>query len=248
MPKKSQNSKAMLRFRAVVNHVKEMLTIPSAHSLVFNTTKDINLFQFSRVCEADTNDPDKKWLTFDDSMLSGRSKGSFVIVEESASMSNTANISKSNPTKFLRWQGTTDTKVREKDIARSGFCSLRSPEFKLTTDTANALKLTLRSDARNYMINLHVDAWVPGDLYQGYIFPTKKQANKWVTYTLPFKNFLFTSGGRVKDFQDQSLQDFESINRIAFLVADGKDGPFQLDIDRIEGITSQIDQERRVVD
>ena len=123
---------------------------------------------------------------------------------------------------------------------RSGFVSIRSPNLNpgstdligdgafLEIDEYEALELKLRfnhtedvadglegspkkwSSRTSYMLNLYVDSYIPGDMYQGYIIPpTEKSVETgepelvkgWITYSLPFGKFLLTGEGRVRETQ-----------------------------------------------
>jgi len=205
--------------------MKEMFRLPNVQDIVNPAAVDKVLFDFTK---SSTRTPEEntklksQWRMSDDSVLGGGSRGETTITDKN----------------FLRWNGNTDTRVRDKTVKRSGFCSILSPEFKLDLSKCNALSLTLRSNhSRNFMVNLHVDNFLPGEMYQGYLVGKTGEVGKWVTVTLPFKKFLLTSMGQVKNAQDSSLSEYEYIERVGFTIADKEDGPFELDIEKIEGVS-----------
>ena len=205
----------MSRFRGVIGKVKDMFTFPSAQDIVNPAAVDRTIFDFSKVGVSNEG-----WRMSDDRVLNGKSEGELV-AEES----------------YLRWSGTTDTRVRNKDIKRSGYCSVLSPEFMLELNRCDAIEMNLRVNGmRKYMVNLHVDSFLPGEMYQGYLVPKEDELGKWVTKVLPFKHFLLAHMGQVKNIQDSPLEDYEFVKNIGFTIADKQDGEFGLDLRSIRGV------------
>ena len=146
---------------------------------------------------------------------------------------------------FIRWKGTLDTRIGEiASVERSGFCAIKSPTYPFggaALRKFNALELKVRSDGRQYLINLHVDSMFPGDLYQAVLAipPTidgsdgSKTAFSKVIF--PFKQFQHTSQGRVRVMQ-RILDAGASVETVGITLMDGQDGDFELDLASIRGV------------
>lgn len=123
------------------------------------------------------------WRISDDEVIGGYSRGILQLIRSSRDLKNVVEGKDPEPiagnaqqpdaaeqgfTPFIRWKGTLDTRIGEGSrVKRSGFCAIRTPEFLFGADlTYNALELKLRSDGRQYFVNLHVNSMFPGDLYQ----------------------------------------------------------------------------------
>jgi hypothetical protein len=149
-------------------------------------------------------------------------------------------IANSHLIPFLRFEGITDTTIpKGKNIMRSGFCALRSPDFILgganIGEYYNALEIKCRLDSRIYTVNLKVRTFFPDDLYQAFITqPPKEEQNnnddkEWNTLILPFNEFALTAFGRTREVQ-RKLDGGVTIEHFGITLADGKDGEFRLDL------------------
>ena len=195
------------------------------------------------------------WRISDDEVIGGFSRGKMNLIRAEEDLTRVANGETIAPlpesprqedrkpdaedfTPFIRWHGTLDTRIGQDSKAqRSGFCAVRSPEFpygacNLAT-RYNALEFLVRTDGRPYTVNLKVTSFFPDDLYQNFIrIPPN---NDFVRVILPFRDFLHTSVGRVREVQrilDGSIQ----VENIGLTLMDGKDGDFQFDLARIRAI------------
>lgn len=81
--------------------------------------------------------------------------------------------------------------------------------------------------------NPQVDSFFPDELYQGYI--TGLPAGKWWTIQLPFRDMTLTRLGRLSYIQKELDSTF-ALESIGFLVADGKPGPFRLEIGGVKAV------------
>ncbi len=81
--------------------------------------------------------------------------------------------------------------------------------------------------------NLQVDSFFPDELYQGYI--TGLPAGRWWTIQLPFRDMTLTRLGRLSYIQKELDSTF-ALESIGFLVADGKPGPFRLEIGGVKAV------------
>jgi len=81
--------------------------------------------------------------------------------------------------------------------------------------------------------NPQVDSFFPDELYQGYI--AGLPAGKWWTIQLPFRDMTLTRLGRLSYIQKELDSTF-ALESIGFLVADGKPGPFRLEIGGVKAV------------
>lgn len=221
----------------------------------------ITLFDFARIDDAadimslNTNLSNNSWRISDDGVINGYSTGTIECLKEYAerSKNNCSEI-----ITFIRWSGNTDTKVGKKSFAkRSGYCALRSPPFPFGVSldrNYNALEIVCRPDERTYTVNLKVNSYFPDDLYQG-IFTSNESADnitlenlrdkndykhnqikRFVSIILPFRNFLLTSSGLVRE-QQRYLDGNIVISHIGFIQMDGKNGPFQFDLKKVRAVS-----------
>jgi len=115
-------------------------------------------------------------------------------------------------------------------------------------------------------VNLKVNSYFPDDIYQGHMreekrkegreraaFPhpvpfqaeeegnanaivnKKEEEDGFSTLVMPFANFVLTKAG-VEIEQQRSLDGSVNIEHIGFMLADGVDGDFQLDISSIRAV------------
>jgi len=151
--------------------------------------------------------------------------------------SNTDNKIMTMP--FIKWKGNIDTRIGSKSRARrSGFCAIRSPEFPFggapIGHRYNALEIMCRSDGRVYTVNLNVASYFPDDLYQGLITIDKTE-EEFVTLVLPFRDFILTSGGLIRE-QQRALDGYIQLESIGLTLMDGDDGEFEFDVSRVRAI------------
>jgi hypothetical protein len=104
----------------------------------------------------------------------------------------------------------------------------------------------------NYMLNLYVDSFIPGDLYQGYILPPpipegdQSSSSGWITFSLPFHAFILTSEGRVREVQRplDGMIRLKHIGITAVTEFEGKGagGDFRIDFGGIRAVTNLEEQ------
>jgi Complex I intermediate-associated protein 30 (CIA30) len=100
---------------------------------------------------------------------------------------------------------------------------------------------------RMYTVNLKVASSMPEDIYQGRlsfdriaVTPTsttgiENRDSGFQTFVLPFDDFHLTARGRDREFNRQ-LDDNVKIESIGFVLMDGINGSFQLDLARIRAV------------
>lgn len=108
-----------------------------------------------------------------------------------------------------------------------GFSSLRSKSLKMDFGDAEGVKLRVRGDGRTYQMRFNTDARFRGmEISFKADFETRK--GEWVEVMLPFDRF-------VGSFRGMTLRnekfDPSRISRVGMLIADKKEGAFQLQVD-----------------
>jgi monofunctional biosynthetic peptidoglycan transglycosylase len=111
-----------------------------------------------------------------------------------------------------------------------GFASIRSRPSAWKLGGLAGLRLWVRGDGRRYKLNLRTDPASEGVTWQAY-FDTRPGAREEVD--LLFGAFVPTYRGR--QVPDAGPLDPARIATVGFLVADGQDGPFRLEVQAIGG-------------
>lgn len=161
-------------------------------------------------------------------------------------------------TPYLRWYGRIDTTLGlGMKAQRSGFCAIQSPEFSFEGANLRGLYGGLeiqcrestplaetRSDKdaqnRTYTVNLKVSSVVPEDIYQGKLSLERSayadsESSPFQTFILPFADFQLTAMGREREF-NRSLDYLIKVESIGFVLMDGVNGDFQLDLARVRAV------------
>lgn len=109
-----------------------------------------------------------------------------------------------------------------------GFASVRSGISNYDLGGFDGIELRILGDGRRYQIRVRTDSRYDGVAYK-YEFNTNKDT--WVTIRAPFAEFVATFRGSI--LKDYSPLDTAKIRQIGFLIADGQEGSFRLEIDSI---------------
>ena len=163
-----------------------------------------------------------KWITTSDKSVGGFSDCKFKFNEDH---------------KYSSFSGNLSTKTG-KGMHRSGYCAIRSRTIPWrlwgseTHDFSfyNKLVLEVRGDGRTYIANLNSNGLQKEDVFQHFIYT--RGGPSWEKIELPFKDFLLTYRGYIQN--EQSFVNLNSISHLGFVLSDGIDGPFRLDIKSIE--------------
>ncbi|CAM9728314.1 unnamed protein product, partial [Choristocarpus tenellus] len=109
----------------------------------------------------------------------------------------------------------------------AGFCGSRPPRRlnPLDLDLFQGFQMRIRGDGRKYEVNVESQTTIPNDVYQGYLHLPQ---GEWTTVALPFERLLLTGRGQVRFHQ--RIMDWAKLHSIGFSLADGIEGPFQLDV------------------
>lgn len=130
---------------------------------------------------------------------------------------------------YMRFEGVINTNG-------GGFSSLRTYMKPGDLSTATGLQMRLRTDGRAYKVTLRTNVTYRGRrvAFQTAIPKTKK--GEWADVFVPFDRLEATIFGRKLrggNFEPSDVQ------QLGIILSDGKDGPFRLDIKRIEGCVSE---------
>lgn len=114
-----------------------------------------------------------------------------------------------------------------------GFASVRRP---CGTDTVSTegVRLRIKGDGRRYQFRLRLD-----ERYDGISWSAGFDTNEsWQTVNLPFEDFEPVYRGR--PVPDAGSLEPENIRQVGFMLVDGQQGPFQLDISGIEFVAGEL--------
>ena len=111
-----------------------------------------------------------------------------------------------------------------------GFASFRSDPQSIVAADEDRIRLTVRGDGRRYQFRLYGAA--SGTTYQSEF---KTVSGEWMSIELPLVNFRATWRGRMLNRPPPSAEDLASYG---FLLADGIDGPFILEVSAVSLVSS----------
>jgi uncharacterized surface protein with fasciclin (FAS1) repeats len=147
------------------------------------------------------------WRIVDDGVMGGLSQGKREIGQDG----------------ILRFFGTLSLENN------GGFSSLRTGPVKLDLSDSEGLMLRVKGDGRTYQVRLSTDAEYRGrEMSFQAAFPTEK--DKWTKVKVPFARLVGTWRGM--DLPDKAF-DPAKIRRLGLILADKKEGPFELRVDWI---------------
>ena len=110
-----------------------------------------------------------------------------------------------------------------------GFAQIYSETVVSDLSNFSAVKLRVKGDGRTYQFRMATDARFRGSQI-AYRAEFKTEADVWIEVSIPFEAF-------VPSFRGRQLKgppiDLTSVQRIAFLLNDGNQGPFSLEVDWI---------------
>lgn len=109
-----------------------------------------------------------------------------------------------------------------------GFASVRSAPSLYDLGKYAGLLLRVQGDGKKYKMNLRTEATLDGVQYQA-VFKT--EAGAWTEILIPFSKFVPMFRG--VHANDSPSLDTASICTFGFLISDKQEGPFRMDIDRI---------------
>lgn len=149
-----------------------------------------------------------RWITVNDNVMGGRSKGGASFNEGR-----------------LIFSGATNTNG-------GGFSSIRTQPQDWPLDGADGLRLRVRGDGRTYKLETRTGARV-ARFQAAYRadFATKK--GEWIEVDVLLTAFKPTVMGRSVAGRVPALA-AKDVKTLGFMIYDGKDGPFQLEVDWVQ--------------
>jgi len=110
-----------------------------------------------------------------------------------------------------------------------GFAQVYSPSESSDFSSYTGIRLRVKGDGRTYQFRIVTD-----DRFRGsriaYRADFSTEAGQWTEHSLPFDSFVPSYRGRVLTGPELDLR---SVRQIAFLLADGKPGDFNLEVEWI---------------
>ncbi|HBM78539.1 MAG TPA: hypothetical protein DD438_10545 [Verrucomicrobiales bacterium] len=169
------------------------------------SSERVTLFDFSEA------DPGKKWITVNDNVMGGRSKGGFTFKGDR-----------------LLFAGSTNTNG-------GGFSSIRTRPVSLGLSGKDGVMIRFKGDGRTYKFGLEMAgsrATYRAD------FDTKADSKGWQVAKIPFS--AFAAGWRgMKLPRDRYPLERGKIDSLGVMIYDKKDGPFRLQIDWIKAYSEE---------
>jgi len=165
----------------------------------------VTLFDFSEA------DPGKKWITVNDNVMGGRSKGGFSFKGDR-----------------LLFAGSTNTNG-------GGFSSIRSRPGALGLSGKDGVMIRFKGDGRTYKFGLQMEgsrATYRAD------FDTKADSKGWQVAKIPFSSFGASWRG-MKLPRDRYPLRKDKVNSLGVMIYDKKDGPFRLQVDWIKAYSEE---------
>lgn len=105
-----------------------------------------------------------------------------------------------------------------------GFASSRTDLGPLDLSAGEGVAIRVRGDGRRYQLRLRMR---PGDRI-AYKAEFETEPTQWTEIRLPFRDFRPTFRGRTPS--DAPPLDPETIGQLGFLIADEREGPFELEV------------------
>ncbi|KAI9655817.1 MAG: hypothetical protein M1821_005252 [Bathelium mastoideum] len=138
-----------------------------------------------------------------------------------------------------RFHGTisTDLPPNNPEIQRTGYAGWRTKDRGATifgrgvwdVDPYAYCALRVRSDGRNYNVNVQTESIVPSDLHQHRLYA--RRPGEWETVLIPWGEFVRTNHGVVVQPQAEMLR--QRVRSVGISLTDRIPGPFELCIARI---------------
>ncbi len=155
----------------------------------------------------------REWISVNDGVMGGVSKGGFKRTENGTLLFS-GRLSLEN---------------------NGGFASIRTEPRALNLAGASSLLIKARGDGRTYWAELRTTGQMGASSYRADL-PTRK--GEWVETRIPFADFKLQAFGRSLP---GGAVNPDKVDSIGFTLADKKEGPFELEIERISAVTSGVD-------
>ncbi len=144
-----------------------------------------------------------EWQAVNDDVMGGMSGGRFRITDR----------------KTMEFRGTLSLENN------GGFASVRSRPRMLGLQAGDTLAARVRGDGREYQMNLYTPTRRRAFSYRA---PVLTRTNEWTEVRIPLDRFEATSFGEV--LNGAGPVDPDRVTSVGFLLADGKPGPFLMEV------------------
>ncbi|KAK0729655.1 complex I intermediate-associated protein 30-domain-containing protein [Lasiosphaeris hirsuta] len=170
-----------------------------------------------------------------DDEIGGASTSNLDWVPASSSPSSSPQISEPH----ARFHGTISTQLPQgrQEVKRTGYAAWRTRDRGATVfgrslwdiDPYSYLALRVKSDGRNYFVNVQTESVEPTDLHQHRLF--SKKPGEWETVLIRWSDFVRTNHGFVVEPQTELMR--QKVKSIGIGLTDRLPGPFELCIERM---------------
>lgn len=117
-----------------------------------------------------------------------------------------------------------------------GFSSIRRPISRGDMEGAEALKLRVKQDRRSYRLTFRTSARFRGRPISYQLAIPQTPSGEWAEVTIPLSNFRTSVFGYEVPAPSFAAND---VREMGVIIADGVDGPFQIDIAEISCVSSK---------
>ena len=155
--------------------------------------------------------PGEKWITVNDNVMGGRSKGGFSFKK----------------TKLI-FSGSTNTNG-------GGFSSIRSKTMDLGLENKDGLMIRFKGDGRSYNLGVRMDG---SSVSYRTEFETDGDGKGWQVAKVPFET-LSSSWRGMRLPKDRYPLKKDKIRSVTIMIYDKKDGPFNLQVDWIKAYSEK---------
>ena len=162
--------------------------------------------EYTVVHDFKENDASSKWVTVNDNVMGGKSKGGFVIKKDR-----------------LIFSGATNTNG-------GGFSSIRTKPQNLGFQNKQGVIIKFKGDGRTYKFDARMGN---SSVAHRIDFETKAKPKDWQTVKIDFASLSPSWRGMALSGRRFEL-DAANIRSIGFMIYDKKDGPFELKVDWIK--------------
>jgi hypothetical protein len=155
--------------------------------------------------------PGEKWITVNDNVMGGRSKGGFSFKK-----------------KKMVFSGATNTNG-------GGFSSIRTQPMDLGFEDKEGVIIRFKGDGRTYKLGVRMEG---SSVAYRADFETDGDGKGWQVAKIPFES-LSSSWRGMRLPKDRYPLKKSKIKSIGFMIYDKKDGPFELQVDSIKAYSDQ---------
>ena len=117
-----------------------------------------------------------------------------------------------------------------------GFASVRLAMSNPDLTSCDAFRLNLRGDGRRYRFTVRTADCPEGVSYQCGL---DTRSGEWETHLIPFQRFVASYRGRA--VPEAVPLDPAKVSALGFLISDQQEGPFRLEIARLEGCAWKLE-------